>query len=97
MNAAFTRAHGPSIFDFVLKTLPWWSIPAYTFYCLYRSQGSLRERFRKCCSPTDWYPVEADDRQRYEEVMNVSNMTHTLSELTWDDEYEDDDPYIVNA
>ncbi|XP_075152761.1 sodium-dependent serotonin transporter-like [Haematobia irritans] len=73
-------------FDFFIKALPWWSIPVYCMYCLYRSQGTLKERFVKCCRPTDWYPVEATERQRYEETLNTSNMTHPLAELRWDDD-----------
>lgn len=85
INSAF-GSHPLTTFDIFLKTLPWWSLPGYIIYCLYRSQGSLKQRLVKCCRPTDWYPVEAYERSLYEEVVNNSNMTHPLTEMKWDDD-----------
>ncbi|XP_073825460.1 sodium- and chloride-dependent neutral and basic amino acid transporter B(0+)-like [Musca autumnalis] len=88
-NYAFS-SRAPNGFDMFMKTLPWCSIPGCIIYTLYKSQGTLKERFLKCCRPNDWYPVEPEERIRYEETVNSSNMTHPLTDLKWDDETFDD-------
>ncbi|XP_013104351.2 sodium-dependent proline transporter [Stomoxys calcitrans] len=91
LNYVFSSSQSLTMFDVFIKALPWWSIPAYMFFSLYKSQGSLKERLLKCCRPTDWYPVEAEDKLRYEEIVSSSNMTHPLTELRWDDDAFDEE------
>lgn len=50
-----------------------------------QSRGSIMDRFRRCCRPTDWFPVEAQDRQNFEVAMDHMEITHTLSELKEDE------------
>ncbi|XP_061402547.1 sodium-dependent proline transporter-like [Musca vetustissima] len=84
-------------FDIFMKLLPWCAIPGSVIYTLYRSQGTLKERLLKCCRPNDWYPVEAEDRLRYEETVNSSNMSHPLTDLKWDDDVFDDQNIEENS
>ncbi|KAH8281500.1 hypothetical protein KR054_000916 [Drosophila jambulina] len=65
-----------------LLGLPLLAIPGYGLYYLYQSSGTFCERFRRTCRPTDWYPVEMEDRQRYEEFVGNTEMTHQLFEVT---------------
>ncbi|XP_005185957.2 sodium-dependent proline transporter [Musca domestica] len=95
-NYAFS-GHSTNFFDVFIKLLPWFSIPGFIIYTLYRSQGTLKERFLKCCRPNDWYPIEAEERVRYEETVNSSNMSHPLTDLKWDDEVFDDENIVENA
>lgn len=46
-----------------------------------RSMGTIKHRFLRCCRATDWIPVEAEDRQKYEEAVGNVDITNTLSEL----------------
>ncbi|XP_041674132.1 sodium- and chloride-dependent glycine transporter 1-like [Drosophila eugracilis] len=61
-----------------LVFLPILAIPGYGFYCLYQSSGTFGERFRRICRPTDWYPVEMEHRQQYEEAVGNTEMIHQL-------------------
>ncbi|XP_017029551.1 sodium- and chloride-dependent glycine transporter 1 [Drosophila kikkawai] len=65
-----------------LLGLPLLAIPGYGLYYLYQSSGTFCERFKRTCRPTDWYPVDTEDRQRYEEFVGNSEMTHQLFEVT---------------
>ncbi|EDW52021.1 sodium- and chloride-dependent glycine transporter 1 isoform X2 [Drosophila sechellia] len=70
------------VMSIVLVVLPILAIPGYGFYYLYQSTGSFCERFRRTCRPTDWYPVEMEHRQQYEEAVDNTEMTHQLFEVT---------------
>ncbi|XP_033159915.1 LOW QUALITY PROTEIN: sodium- and chloride-dependent glycine transporter 1 [Drosophila mauritiana] len=63
----------------VLVILPMMAIPGYGIYYIYRSTGSFCERFRRTCRPTDWYPVEMEHRQQYEEAVSNTDMTQQLT------------------
>lgn len=71
-----------AIYAILFIVVPWLLIPAYAVYSMRQSMGSLKERFRRCCRPNDWYPVEQEHRQRYEEAMGNTEITHQLSEIT---------------
>lgn len=64
--------------------LPWIFIPFYAIYSMYQSVGTIGKRFQHCCRPNDWYPVEAEERQRYEVEMGNTDVTHHLSAVTED-------------
>ncbi|KAH8271017.1 hypothetical protein KR018_000171 [Drosophila ironensis] len=66
----------------VILSLPFLAIPGYGLYYLCQSTGSLGERFKRTCRPTDWYPVEMEHRQQYEEVVGNTELTHQLFEVT---------------
>lgn len=66
----------------LLLGIPLLSIPGYGMYYLYQSSGTFCERFRRTCRPTDWYPVDMEDRQKYEEFVGNNEMTHQLFEVT---------------
>ncbi|KAH8413103.1 hypothetical protein KR009_007939 [Drosophila setifemur] len=70
------------VISIFLVVLPLLAIPGYGFYYLYQSTGTFCERFRRVCRPTDWYPVEMEHRQQYEETVGNSEMTHQLFEVT---------------
>ncbi|XP_033173599.1 sodium- and chloride-dependent glycine transporter 1 isoform X2 [Drosophila mauritiana] len=70
------------VMSIVLVVLPILAIPGYGFYYLYQSTGTFCERFRRTCRPTDWYPVEMEHRQQYEEAVDNTEMTHQLFEVT---------------
>ncbi|KAH8249667.1 hypothetical protein KR032_011275 [Drosophila birchii] len=65
-----------------LLGLPLLSIPGYGLYYIYQSTGTFCERFKRTCRPTDWYPVDTEDRQKYEEFVGNTEMTHQLFEVT---------------
>ncbi|XP_054744014.1 sodium- and chloride-dependent neutral and basic amino acid transporter B(0+)-like [Anastrepha obliqua] len=64
--------------------LPWLYVPGYMLYIMLQTTGTFKTRFARCCRPLDWYPVELEDRQRYEESMRNADASHQLSQL--DDE-----------
>ncbi|XP_065357645.1 sodium-dependent proline transporter-like [Calliphora vicina] len=74
-----------TIFNLLLRPLPWLCVPGYVIYCLLKSKGPFTARLLKSARPTDWYPVEMEDRQKYENVVNNANMTHPLNVLEDDD------------
>lgn len=63
----------------ILVILPILAIPGYGIYYIYRSTGSFCERFKRTCRPTDWYPVELEHRQQYEEAVSNTDMTQQLT------------------
>lgn len=79
----FVYRLAPVIYSFMLRPLPWLCVPAYAIHCLLKSRGSFKTRLIKSCRPTDWHPVELEDRQKYECVLNTTNMTHPLSALEY--------------
>ncbi|XP_037960733.1 sodium-dependent neutral amino acid transporter SLC6A17-like [Teleopsis dalmanni] len=72
------------VLAFIFILLPWLAIPGYGILSMLQTTGSIGMRFKRCCRPTDWYPVEADDRQRYEDAMGNMDITHQLNEVTAD-------------
>ncbi|XP_034668145.1 sodium-dependent proline transporter-like [Drosophila subobscura] len=70
------------IISVFLVVIPLLSIPGYGLYSMYQSTGSCWERFRRSCRPTDWYPVEMEHRQQYEEAVGNTDVTHQLFEVT---------------
>lgn len=57
-------------------------VPGYCIYNLAQTTGNILMRFKRCCRATDWYPVKAEDRQRYEEEMaNTDEITHQLTDV----------------
>ncbi|XP_017115969.1 sodium- and chloride-dependent glycine transporter 1 [Drosophila elegans] len=70
------------VMSILLVALPILAIPGYGFYYLYQSTGTFCERFKRTCRPTDWYPVEMEHRQQYEEAVGNTEMTHQLFEVT---------------
>ncbi|KAM7353631.1 sodium- and chloride-dependent neutral and basic amino acid transporter B(0+)-like isoform 1-T1 [Cochliomyia hominivorax] len=71
-----------AIFAFIFIVIPWLLIPGFAGYSMRQSIGTFKERFQRCCRPNDWYPVEQEHRQRYEEAMGNMDITHQLSEIT---------------
>ncbi|KAL5281091.1 hypothetical protein ACFFRR_004859 [Megaselia abdita] len=63
----------------IIKLLPWIIIPGYMIYSLMKATGPLLSKFSKLNRPTDWYPVEIDDRQKYETALGNSDISHQLS------------------
>ncbi|XP_037709582.1 sodium- and chloride-dependent neutral and basic amino acid transporter B(0+)-like isoform X2 [Drosophila subpulchrella] len=67
----------------ILVWLPILAIPGYGFYNVSQSTGTFCDRFKRTCRPTDWYPVEMDYRQKYEEAVGTTE-THQLFEVIED-------------
>ncbi|CAD6999782.1 unnamed protein product [Ceratitis capitata] len=61
-------------------------------YIMLQTTGTYKTRFKRCCRPMDWYPVELEDRQRYEQAMRNTDMTHQLNSLD-----EETATYLVRA
>lgn len=57
-------------------------IPGYGVLIMCQNTGSFCNRFRRACRPNDWYPIEMEDRQQYEEVVGNADITHQLYEVT---------------
>ncbi|XP_030384886.1 sodium- and chloride-dependent glycine transporter 1-like [Scaptodrosophila lebanonensis] len=68
----------------VLVITPLLYIPSYGVYIMFRNTGSFCMRFKRACRATDWYPLEMEDRQRYEEALGTNDLTHQLYEVTDD-------------
>ncbi|XP_054082330.1 sodium- and chloride-dependent neutral and basic amino acid transporter B(0+)-like [Zeugodacus cucurbitae] len=66
----------------IFIVLPWLYVPGYMVYIMLQTTGTFKTRFKRCCRPTDWYPMELEDRQRYEQTMHNTDMTHQLDEET---------------
>ncbi|XP_067624069.1 sodium- and chloride-dependent neutral and basic amino acid transporter B(0+)-like [Eurosta solidaginis] len=64
-----------------LIVLPWIFLPGYMIYIILQTSGSFCIRFKRCCRPLDWYPVELEERQQYEEAMGNMDITHQLNEM----------------
>ncbi|XP_070853485.1 sodium- and chloride-dependent glycine transporter 2 isoform X2 [Drosophila suzukii] len=81
------HTHFPAVvlwMSIILVGLPILAIPGYGFYYLSQSPGTYRDRLRRICQPTDWYPVEMEYRQQYEEAVGNHEMIHQLFEVTED-------------
>lgn len=63
----------------IIKVVPWILIPGYMVYSLVRATGPFMTKLRKLNRPTDWFPTEMEDRQRYESVLGSSDISHQLS------------------
>ncbi|XP_044315822.1 sodium-dependent proline transporter-like [Drosophila rhopaloa] len=70
------------IISILLVGLPILAIPGYGFYFLYQNTGTFWARFRRTCRPTDWYPVEMEQRQKYELDVGNSDITHIILGVT---------------
>ncbi|XP_013104377.2 sodium- and chloride-dependent neutral and basic amino acid transporter B(0+) [Stomoxys calcitrans] len=70
-----------AVLAIIFIVLPWLCIPGYAVHLMLQSFGSFKTRFHRCCHPTDWYPTETEDRQRYEEAMGNMEITHQLHEV----------------
>ncbi|KAI8125154.1 Sodium- and chloride-dependent glycine transporter 2 [Lucilia cuprina] len=69
------------LYAVLLIGVPWLVVPGYAIFCMIKTMGTIKTRFLRCCRPTDWYPVEADDRQQYEKTVGNADITHTLNEV----------------
>ncbi|XP_023296344.2 sodium-dependent proline transporter-like [Lucilia cuprina] len=70
-----------TIFNLLLRPLPWLCVPGYVIYCLVKAKGPFTARLLKSARPTDWYPVAVEDRHKYEDIVNNGNMSHPLNVL----------------
>ncbi|XP_054741399.1 sodium- and chloride-dependent neutral and basic amino acid transporter B(0+)-like [Anastrepha obliqua] len=61
--------------------LPWLYLPGYMIYVFLQTTGSFKMRFQRCNRPMDWYPVEMEERQRYEGAMGNMDITHQLNRI----------------
>lgn len=77
-----------SVLILTVKFLPWICIPGYIIYKLSNTTGTLYYRFKKCLWPNDWYPVDAIYRQRYEETLGTSDISHQLVTMKSEDDEE---------
>ncbi|XP_037711811.1 sodium- and chloride-dependent glycine transporter 2-like isoform X2 [Drosophila subpulchrella] len=79
------HTHFPAVvlwMSIILVGLPILAIPGYGFFYLSQSPGTYRDRLRRICQPTDWYPVEMEYRQQYEEALGNSEMIHQMFQVT---------------
>ncbi|XP_016998143.2 sodium-dependent acetylcholine transporter-like [Drosophila takahashii] len=65
----------------IVVWLPLLAIPVYGLYYLSQSTGSVWDRLRSSCRPTDWYPVDMEYRQKYEQAVGTTE-THQLFGVT---------------
>ncbi|XP_043950152.1 sodium- and chloride-dependent glycine transporter 1 isoform X1 [Drosophila biarmipes] len=68
----------------ILVVLPILAIPGYGLYYLSQSPGTFRGRLRRIFQPNDWYPVEMEYRQQYQETVGNTEMTHQFFGVTED-------------
>lgn len=62
----------------VVATVPWLLVPGYCLFKILQTTGFIGSRLRRSVRPTDWYPVDPNDRRRYEEKFNDTEITHNL-------------------
>ncbi|XP_054741397.1 sodium- and chloride-dependent neutral and basic amino acid transporter B(0+)-like [Anastrepha obliqua] len=83
--ASFVRHSNSSIVILIaavfLIVLPWLYLPGYMIYVFLQTTGSFKMRFQRCNRPMDWYPVEIEERQRYEGAMGNMDITHQLNRI----------------
>ncbi|EDW04451.1 GH12939 [Drosophila grimshawi] len=79
---AFTASSIVIYISLFFVLLPVLFIPGYGVYIMCKNTGGFCNRFRRACRPNDWYPVEMEDRQKYEEVVGNADITHQLYEVT---------------
>ncbi|ALC40103.1 CG33296, partial [Drosophila busckii] len=72
------------IMSIFLVLIPLLYVPGYGFYIMLQNTGRFCDRFRRACRPNDWYPIEMETRQKYEELVGNSDITHQLYEVTED-------------
>ncbi|XP_067624073.1 sodium-dependent serotonin transporter-like isoform X2 [Eurosta solidaginis] len=77
----FVDSFLPVIVALFLIVLPWLFVPGYMMYIISQTTGTVKTRFRRCVHPVDWYPLEMENRIRYEQVMRNEDMTHQLNPL----------------
>ncbi|XP_016944278.3 sodium- and chloride-dependent neutral and basic amino acid transporter B(0+) [Drosophila suzukii] len=65
----------------IVLWLPILAIPGIGLYYLSQSTGTFCDRFRRTCRPTNWYPVDMERRQKYEEAIRAPEMTHQLTDV----------------
>ncbi|KAL5281089.1 hypothetical protein ACFFRR_004858 [Megaselia abdita] len=70
------------ILAFTLKYIPWLIFPGYMIFRIATQVGSFANRFTRLCKPTDWYPVDGEERHRYESTLGDTDMAHQLAECT---------------
>ncbi|XP_055853319.1 sodium-dependent proline transporter-like [Episyrphus balteatus] len=63
----------------IIGLLPWFIIPSYSIFKIIQTTGAVTSRIRRCVRPTDWYPVDANDRRRYEERFSETEISHNLT------------------
>ncbi|XP_037710208.1 LOW QUALITY PROTEIN: sodium- and chloride-dependent glycine transporter 1-like [Drosophila subpulchrella] len=69
------------VMGIIVLWLPILAIPGLGLYYLSQSTGTFYDRFRRTCRPTNWYPVEMERRQNYEEAIGAPEMTHQLTDV----------------
>ncbi|XP_013104347.2 sodium-dependent neutral amino acid transporter SLC6A17 [Stomoxys calcitrans] len=74
------------ILSLVFFVIPWLSIPGYAIYQMCQSMGSIKIRFFRCCRPTDWFPLNVEDKQKYEAAIGSGEINHTLKEDSKEEE-----------
>jgi len=65
----------------IVLWLPILAIPGIGLYYISQSTGTFCDRFRRTCRPTNWYPVDMERRQKYEEAIRAPEMTHQLTDV----------------
>ncbi|XP_016963054.1 sodium- and chloride-dependent glycine transporter 1-like [Drosophila biarmipes] len=65
----------------IVLWLPILAIPGIGLYYLSQNTGTFYDRLRRTCRPTEWYPVEMEHRQKYEEAIGTPETTHQLTDL----------------
>ncbi|KAL5281095.1 hypothetical protein ACFFRR_004862 [Megaselia abdita] len=54
-------------------------IPGYMVYAMKKPSGSILTRFRKLNRPTDWYPVDIEEKLKYEEALGSNDSAEPLA------------------
>lgn len=67
------------IFVFFLKLLVLLVIPGYMVYTLKKPMGSILSRLKKLNRPTDWYPIDINEKQAYEAALGGSDVAEPLA------------------
>lgn len=74
---------------FTMKYITWLIVPVYMIFRMATQVGSLTRRFAYLSKPTDWYPVDSTERQKYEATLGSSDMAHQLTECDVLDESDE--------
>lgn len=54
-------------------------IPGYMIYTLNKPIGPILSRFKKLNRPTDWYPIDIEEKLKYEAALGASDIAEPLA------------------
>lgn len=67
------------LFALLIKLLALLVIPGYMIYVITVPTGSILSRFKKLIRPTDWYPIDIEEKLKYEADLGATDIAEPLA------------------